>query len=86
MLPHASGGQENRGAKPGERVRPREREWLIAERTSYFEWQQRDTVPLFDILPIREGRERGLSRWREQVATLRQRINGLRVEPPERMQ
>jgi hypothetical protein len=28
----------------------------------------------------------GLARWREQVATLRQRINGLTIEPPERMQ
>jgi hypothetical protein len=28
----------------------------------------------------------GLSRWREQLARLRQRINGLTVEPPERMQ
>jgi hypothetical protein len=28
----------------------------------------------------------GLSRWREQVATLRQRIHGLTAEPPERMQ
>jgi hypothetical protein len=28
----------------------------------------------------------GLSRWREQMAMLRQRINGLSVEPPDRMQ
>jgi hypothetical protein len=28
----------------------------------------------------------GLSRWREQLATLRQRIGGLTVEPPARMQ
>jgi hypothetical protein len=28
----------------------------------------------------------GLSRWREQISTLRQRINGLTVEPPKRMQ
>jgi hypothetical protein len=28
----------------------------------------------------------GLSRWREQLATLRQRIAGLTFEPPERMQ
>ena len=28
----------------------------------------------------------GLSRWREQFATLRQRIDGLTIEPPERMQ
>jgi hypothetical protein len=27
-----------------------------------------------------------LSRWREQLATLRQRIAGLPFEPPERMQ
>ena len=28
----------------------------------------------------------GLSRWRGQLVTLRQRIAGLTVEPPERMQ
>ena len=28
----------------------------------------------------------GLSRWREQLATLRLRIAGLTIEPPERMQ
>jgi hypothetical protein len=28
----------------------------------------------------------GLSRWREQISTLRQRIHGLTVEPPQRMQ
>jgi hypothetical protein len=28
----------------------------------------------------------GLSRWREQISTLRQRIQGLTIEPPERMQ
>jgi hypothetical protein len=28
----------------------------------------------------------GLSRWREQMALLRQRIHGLTIEPPERMQ
>jgi plasmid stabilization system protein ParE len=28
----------------------------------------------------------GLARWREQIAMLRQRIHGLPIEPPERMQ
>jgi CHAD domain-containing protein len=28
----------------------------------------------------------GLSRWREQISTLRQRIAGLTGEPPQRMQ
>ena len=28
----------------------------------------------------------GLSRWREQISTLRQRIHGLTVEQPQRMQ
>ena len=28
----------------------------------------------------------GLARWREQMAMLRQRIHGLTIEPPERMQ
>jgi hypothetical protein len=28
----------------------------------------------------------GLARWREQMAMLRQRIHGLTIEPPERVQ
>ena len=35
-----------------------------------------------ELDPLRAG----LSRWREQLATLRLRIAGLTIEPPERMQ